>query len=357
MPLDGGFDFAEHPGLVKRSGFGAAIDLGTTTIVARVYNLATGELVHRAALLNPQQRIAADVMGRISAAMDGRLAELRDLARGALRDCLSGYDISEAVVVGNTTMLYLFAGESPKSYAVAPFAADRLFGEWMDWDGMNVRLPRCAHGFFGADAVASVRMSGMCGRGGCELMVDVGTNGEIALWCGRRRELFITSVAAGPAFERAGITGSQIISSVAGALESGAIDPTGQVVGPLTDGLDQEDVRAVQLAKAAIRAGIEVLLEKAGVGYGEISRLSIAGGLGSALDIGYASRIGLFPERLAPVAVICGNLAIEGATAALFSHPFAEQTDNIAVSARHVELGGDVGFFKAFMDAMCFPPS
>ena len=61
-------------------------------------------------------------------------------------------------------------------------------------------------------------------------MVDVGTNGEIALWCGRRRELFITSVAAGPAFERAGITGSQIISSVAGALESGAIDPTGQVV-------------------------------------------------------------------------------------------------------------------------------
>ena len=345
---------AELPRLVPRAGSGAAVDIGSTTIVARVYDLATGELLHRAATFNPQSKIAADVMGRISAAMAGRLDELRDLVRGAVRDCLGGFRIREAVVAGNTTMLHLFAGASPASYATAPFKSDRLFGERMEVDGMDVRLPRCAHGFFGADAVAAVRMSGMCARGGCELLADIGTNGEIALWRGDRRELTVASVAAGPAFERPGITGSQIIAALADALDDGTVDETGRARGSLPGGLMQDDVRAVQLAKAAVRAGLDTLLAKSGVAYGDVTRFSLAGGFGSGLDVAKAARIGLFARDLQPVAAVCGNLAIEGATAALFDPAFGDETDRIAHEARHVELGGDPEFSDAFIEAISF---
>ena len=345
---------AELPRLVPRDGVGAAVDIGSTTIVARVYDLATGELLHRASTFNPQRKIAADVMGRISAAMEGHLDELRDLVRGAVRDCLGESHVREAVVVGNTTMLHLFAGASPASYATAPFKSDRLFGERIDVDGIDVRLPRCAHGFFGADAVAAVRMSGMCGRCGCALLADIGTNGEIALWRGDRHELTIASVAAGPAFERPGITGSQIISALADALDSGAVDVTGRVEGMLPGGLTQDDVRAVQLAKAAVKAGLDTLLTKAGVEYCDVTRFSLAGGFGSGLDIAKAARIGLFANELQPVTTVCGNLAIEGASAALFDPSFGDETDKIAHGARHVELGGDPEFSDAFIEAIGF---
>ena len=345
---------ADLPRLVQREGLGAAVDIGSTTIVARVYDLATGELLHRASTFNPQRRIAADVMGRISAAMEGRLDELRDLVRVAVRDCLGGFQVREAVVVGNTTMLHLFAGASPASYATAPFKADRLFGERIEVDGVDVRLPRCAHGFFGADAVAAVRMAGMCGRGGCELLADIGTNGEIALWRGDRHELTIASVAAGPAFERPGITGSQIIAALADALDGEVVDETGRVEGPLPGGLTQDDVRAVQLAKAAVKAGLDTLLAKTGVEYGTVTRFSLAGGFGSGLDVAKAARIGLFARELQPVAAVCGNLAIEGAAAALLDPAFGDETDMIAHEAHHVELGGDPEFADAFIEAISF---
>ena len=244
---------ADLPRLVQREGLGAAVDIGSTTIVARVYDLATGELLHRASTFNPQRRIAADVMGRISAAMEGRLDELRDLVRGAVRDCLGGalgdralpacgggFRVNEMVAVGNTTMLHLFAGVSPASYATAPFKADRLFGERIEMEGAEVRLPRCAHGFFGADAVAAVRMSGMCERGGCELLADIGTNGEIALWRGDRRELTIASVAAGPAFVTGTVGAAMLGSRAAGWLLFGALTCANLTIGILLRFTDEE---------------------------------------------------------------------------------------------------------------------
>ena len=343
---------AALPALVKRGGLGAAVDIGSTTIVVRVYDLSTGELVRQSSAFNPQRRIAADVMGRISAAMDGRLDELRDDVRAAVRDCLGEHEVSEAVVVGNTTMLHLFAGASPSSYATAPFRADRLFGEWVEIDGVDVRLPRCSHGFFGADAVAAVRMSGMCERGGCELLADIGTNGEIALWS--EDSLTVASVAAGPAFERPGVTGSEIIAAIADGLENGAVDRTGLVEGALRMGITQADVRAVQLAKAAMFAGIESLLAKTGTTLASVTRFSLAGGFGSGLDPAKAARVGLFDSALLPVVKVCGNLAIEGATAALFDPAFGDETDRLAAAAHPVELGGDAGFSSAFIQAMAF---
>ena len=354
---------AALPVLVPREGLGAAVDLGTTTVVTRVYDLADGRLVRQSSDLNPQRAVAADVMGRISAAQSGRLAELRDLAQTAVRTGLGGLDVAEAVVVGNTTMLHLILGADPSSFATAPFRATRLFGEKLSrnpaTEGQTcccgtLRLPRCAHAFFGADAVASVRMSGMCERGGCELLADIGTNGELALWRGDRNELTVTSVAAGPAFERPGKTGSEIIAAVADGLESGAIDETGLVVGELRGGLTQEDVRAVQLAKAAVSAGVKTLLAVTETSLADIARFSLAGGFGSGLDSRKAARIGLFPSELEPVVRVCGNLAIEGAAAALFDPAFGDETDSLARRARPLELGGNADFADAFVSAMSF---
>lgn len=335
-----------------RSGLGAAVDIGTTTIVMRVYDLATGEVVRRACTFNPQRPIAKDVMGRISAAMAGRLDEQRDLVRESLRECAGGLPLSEAVVVGNTTMLHLLAGESPAPYAVSPFAAKRLFGERVEIDGVDVRLPRCAHAFFGADAVAAVWASGMCRRQGPELLADIGTNGEIALW--KEGALTIASVAAGPAFERPGITGSEIIAGIADALDAGIVDETGRVEGDLPGGLVQDDVRAVQLAKAAVFAGLSTLMAKSGIAPSQVERLSLAGGFGSGLDRAKAARIGLFPSALLPKAEICGNLAIEAASAMLLDPALGDEADALATSARHIELGGDPDFSDAFIDAISF---
>lgn len=337
---------------VRRAGLGAAVDIGTTTIVLRAYDLATGAIVRRACTFNPQRALAADVMGRISSALAGRLDELRDLVRGALRDCAGELDIREAVVTGNTTMLHFLVGESPAAYATAPFLAQRFFGEHVTLGTVDVRLPRCAHAFFGADAVGAVWASGMCGRKGPELLADIGTNGEIALW--KDGELTIASVAAGPAFERPGITGSQIIAGLADALDSGALDETGRATGELPNGLTQEDVRAVQLAKAAVRAGLDMLLEKTGTAVSDITRLTLAGGFGSGLDRAKAARIGLFNPALLPCTTVAGNLAIESASAMLLDPACGDAADTLACNAHHIELGGDADFADAFMDAIAF---
>ena len=340
------------PRFVPRRGVGAAIDVGSTTIVVRTYDLATGALLAQKSEFNPQRALAADVMGRISAAIDGRLGELQALVRGALVRCLDGAKPDEAVLVGNTTMLHLFVGESPAAYATAPFRATRFFGETVDWDGVPTRLPRCSHAFFGADADVAVMASGMTARPGPELFADIGTNGEIALW--KDGELTIASVAAGPAFERPGVTGSAIVAAIANGLDDGAIDETGCVEAELADGVTQADVRAVQLAKAAVAAGLQSLLDRTGTALGDVTRFSLAGGFGSGLDPERAARIGLFDRRLLDRVAVCGNLAIEGASGILLNPDWGARCDETAARAHHVELGGDPAFSEAFMEAISF---
>jgi uncharacterized 2Fe-2S/4Fe-4S cluster protein (DUF4445 family) len=345
---------AARPTLLPRHGCGAAVDIGTTTIVSRLFDLSTGTVLNQTAFYNPQRATAADVMGRIDAARKGQLESLRDTVRTAVRASFGDLPVREAVVTGNTTMLHLFAGRSPAAFAAAPFRADHLFGETIDWDGIAVRLPRCAHALFGADAVAAVRMAGLDSTDDCALLADIGTNGEIALWRGDRRELTVASVAAGPAFERPGLSGSEVVAALAQGLDSGAVDKTGRVNAPLSGGLTQADVSAVQLAKAAVSAGIATLLARTGTRPTDVSRFSLAGGFGSGLDPAAAARIGLFDAALLPVTAVCGNLAVEGATAELFDPSFGKATDRLAETARHIQLGGDAGFSDAFIAALPF---
>ena len=260
---------------------GAAVDIGTTTVVAYVMDLLTGEQLATAAALNPQARHGADVISRIEFANthEGGLAELQQEAAGVVNQTVGEAlaklgephtQVYEMTVVGNTCMQHLFAGLDPRNLAQAPFipvSSDPIkmwpldCGILMHPRGSVYCLPSIA-GFVGADTVGVILAADLTSRSDPVLAVDIGTNGEVALWTGEK--LLVASCAAGPAFEgvqiqygmRAapgaiesielrdddlristiddqpaiGICGSGIFDAMATLLEAGLCDPMGRMV-------------------------------------------------------------------------------------------------------------------------------
>ena len=381
-----------NPGKGK---IGAVVDIGTTTLAVKAYDLETGRVLGTSAALNPQTAVAADVMGRIDAAMKGKLPLLQNQITDSLRTLLvtaAGEKKPDTTVVtGNTTMLYLLTGRDPEPLSHAPFRADTLFDTQIQLDGVQTYLPPCMNAFVGADITCAVLASGMCDREEVGLLCDIGTNGEIALYAGGK--LYVTSTAAGPAFEGAGIScgcgsvpgaidrvwlehgslavhtigeqnavgicGSGLIDAVAAALEAELLDETGALEEDeleLAPGvsLQPKDIRSVQLAKAAIAAGIEVLLETAGISVEDVERLYIAGGFGSHLNTVSAAKIGLLPEQLLGRTVVLGNGAIAGAAMALLNRDTRQTLTKIAKESVHVNLGGNPSFNEKYVEHMFF---
>ncbi len=331
----------------------AVADIGTTTVAVDYYDNSTGDKVGNTAGDNPQQSTAADVIGRIEAAMNGR----GELLKGQITKCLmehgkqSGYNksIKEWIITGNTTMLTLLTGGNPEPLSRSPFLAESLFDETIEFLGKKAYLPPCVHAFFGADAVCSVLYSGATEKSSVSLLCDIGTNGEMILWKNGRG--WAASVAAGPALEGAGIRcgcrgvsgaidrvtamggtiladtidhrkavgicGSGLLDAAACGLDLGLIRPDGSMDVPmeLRDGiyLYPEDIRALQLAKSALRAGLETLLFVSETGMKEVSELILCGGFGKSLNPLSAARIGLIPGSLLPVCRSMGNAALAGA--------------------------------------------
>ena len=384
------------PSLCPAGSIGAAVDIGSTTIALSVYDLAAGKCLASKSALNPQSVVAADVMGRIDAAINGKLSNLRDMLVSCIRTLAeaTGYfeNIGKWVLTGNTTMLYLLTGRTPKSLAVAPYAADHLYGEEITFLGKPAFLPDCMHAFVGADITCAVLASGMCNSDETALLCDIGTNGEIALW--KNKKLYVTSTAAGPVFEGAGIScgcqsvpgavdavnlqggtlsvttitnaapvgicGSGVMDAVACLLENGTVEETGYMEEesfPLCEGvlITREDIRNVQLAKAAIAAGIRTLLEVTGTSAEEISVFYLAGGFGKHLNLDSAVRIGLFPAELKNKVKVLGNAALQGAASMLTQENAKKNAASLAKTAKHVSLGGDATFNKFYIEEMCFP--
>lgn len=380
--------------------YGAAIDIGTTTVAMKIYDLNNGECMGTAAIVNPQTSVAADVMGRIEAALSGKQFMLQDQIVDALQEMcneicetarIPAEEVDVLVISGNTTMLYLLTGRNPQSLSCAPFEADCLYDEEIELLGKRTYLPPCMNAFVGADITNAVLNSGMCRGDGTALLCDIGTNGEIALW--KAGVLYVTSTAAGPAFEGAGISqgcgsvsgaidrvwaedgkikihtidereavgvcGSGLIDAIAVMLALEEIDETGamekdayELEGSVT--IRREDVRAVQLAKAAIAAGIETLLDTAGVEAEEIETFYLAGGFGSHLDVHNAVTIGLIPEALEEKVKVIGNASLSGAVQLLLRKGDAERVRAIAKCSRHVNLGGNPMFNEKYIDKMFF---
>ncbi len=387
------------PGVPMPGRVGAAVDLGTTTIAVRIYDLFTGLALGQAAAPNPQAAVAADVMGRVSAALAGGGERLRALAIHAIQGAITqacdaaGVPGPDALTVaGNTVMLYLLTGSAPQSLATHPFQADCLFGFEEPLSGVPAYLPPCAAAFMGADLTCAALSTGLCDRAETTLLMDIGTNGELMLWHGGR--LYAASAPAGPAFEgveisqgmggvtgaidkvwmengglgcrvigggRAeGLCGSGLIDAVAALLRLGRIDSTGAADAPFLPvsgavGLTAADVRAVQLAKAAVAAGVETLLAEAGISVSRVARLELAGGFGSRLSVPSAVAIGLIPAPLAGRARAVGNAALAGAAALLLDTRLRAKAEAIARRATLVPLGGNAAFEERFLADMNFP--
>lgn len=407
LPDDGGMeqialisDAAARAVKPMAGRLGAAVDIGTTTLACKLYDLRDGTCLSEAGRRNPQTAVAADVMGRVGHAMDGGLDTLRrqagEAVEGMLRESCARAGVSfEAldalVVTGNTTMLYLLTGRDPRALSHAPFLADYLFDEETELFGRRTYLPPCMHAFVGADISCAVLAAGQCDGDGISLLTDIGTNGEIALW--KDGVLRVASTAAGPAFEGAGIScgcgsvrgaidrvwlegkevrahtigeasavgvcGSGLIDAIAAFLRRGDIEETGATEEErlaLRDGvaLMPKDIRAVQLAKAAIAAGMETLMRSAQTAPEEIGTLYIAGGFGSHLNVDSAATIGLIPDALAGSVRILGNAALAGAARLLLDTDAIARIRAICARATFVNLGGDPLFNELYVDHMFF---
>jgi len=327
--------------------------------------------------------------------LDGKLPLLCRQVTDALTELLekAGQGKPDAMVItGNTTMLYLLTGRDPEALSQAPFAAECLFGHETQVLGIRTYLPRCMGAFVGGDITCAVLASGMTQKKETALLCDIGTNGEIALW--KNGRLYVTSTAAGPAFEGAGIScgcgsvegaidrvwvendrlcchtigrmppmgvcGSGLIDAVAAALALESIDETGAMEAdalPLADGvaLLNRDIRAVQLAKAAIAAGIQILLDETGTTVEEITTLYIAGGFGSHLNVDSAAAIGLIPRQLKERVCVIGNGALTGAAMLLMDQARMQSAETLANGARLLNLGGNPGFNENYMEQILFP--
>ena len=408
-------------------GLGMAVDIGTTTVACHLMELETGKTLALLGQPNSQRTFGADVISRISASMEGHLSEMTEAIRNQLREVTvelcrqAGRDVSEITkmtVAANTTMCHLLSGLKPDSMGMAPFTPLSLFGdshsagEWgLGFDGEVYIIP-CVSAYVGGDITADLLSADMDRAEKPILLIDVGTNGEMALGCGD--SFLCCSTAAGPAFEGAqiscgmtaasgavsevelrngvpmikvigggepeGICGSGLIDALAVMLEMGVMDETGLMLDPEEDDIPenltpylflvneepafrlgegvyvtQKDVRKVQLGKGAIAAGIEVLLQKAGMDAEDVSRLYLAGGFGSFIRPESAARIGLIPRELLPVTKALGNTAAMGAKMALVSREAKNRLEKLRNNMTYLELSGMVEFNNAYMEHMMFP--
>jgi len=381
--------------------YGAAVDIGTTTMALTLCRLCNGKVLASSACENPQRSVAADVIGRIESALSGGAAPLQEMVVSAIQVLLTEacekanipeIQVESLVITGNTTMLYLLTGRNPDSLARAPFRADCLFGFETTVLDRNAYLPPCMDAFVGADITCAVLSSNMTAHPGPVLLCDIGTNGELALW--KDGKLTVTSTAAGPAFEGAGIScgcgsilgaidkvwiekdsischtigdapavgvcGSGLIDAIAVFLTREDIDETGAVDAEklkLTDtvALLPKDIRTVQLAKAAIAAGIQTLLESTNTKETEITGFYICGGFGTHLNLESAVTIGLIPETFREKTAVLGNAALSGAVQMLLNCNCRENAENLAGKSVHLNLGGNPKFNENYIEHMLFP--
>lgn len=429
-----------RPGYAHRV-YGAAFDVGTTTVAGYLLEISSGKTLATDAVLNPQAAFGADVMSRIAYASthEGGLEKMRSAIAGAINGMLlkmaqkagiAAEDVVEAAIAGNTVMHHILLGLPLSQLGVYPFtpALSRVMefpapeaGLDISTRGYVVALPVIA-GFVGSDCVAALIAQEPYRKSGTTLVIDVGTNGELALT--DKGRLLTASCATGPAFEgaqirhgmlaldgavervvidpetlepalkvigepgwpragkvtgAAGICGSGIIDAVAGMYGAGILKKDGSFdralihlrvrlsapggpeyvlawPGETLAGreitVSQDDVRAVQLAKAALYAGARVLMREMGVR--RVDRIILAGAFGNYIDKSSAYAIGMLPECDLDEVYTAGNAAGDGAVAALLSEGKRREACEVAARAEHVELSLHPAFQEEFMAAMSF---
>ena len=373
-----------------------AFDIGTTTLVCYLLDGIRGDLLAQGSTINPQSQFGADVISRIQQVLDGsgdvmsttirealsRLARETAEKAGISLDC-----VTASAIVGNTAMHHLLLGIDPKPLVTPPYMP-AVF-EAMERSGARI-LPNIA-GFVGGDTVGCMVSTRVDQLEELTLLIDIGTNGEMVL--GNKDRRIACSTAAGPAFEGAkiscgmrgadgavdhvwlengtvkyhvlgekapeGLCGSGLLDLVAVLLEQEIIDESGYLEGKsytLCENvtLTQKDVREVQLAKAAIRAGIELLAERLGVAVEDIQKVYLAGAFGNYMDPASACRIGMIPPVLLDRIQTIGNAAGEGAKLCALRREEFDYAAVLAKNTEFLELASLPQFQDCYVDALEF---
>lgn len=343
----------------------AIADLGTTTIAMECYDgggVKLGEYV----CTNPQRVFGTDVISRIQAAENPMLRRQmqqlvrQSLAAGLTRFRQQGGHPEKLVIAGNTTMVYLLAGHDPAPLGAAPFIAEHLAEETlMVGDTAAVTLPGLS-AFVGGDIVAGIVACGMDRSEEITLLVDLGTNGELALGC--RDKIICCSTAAGPAFEGGGdIWGADMVALTARLLELGLVDETGLLAQPYFEQgitisdvrITQGQIRQFQMAKAAICAGIHILGDAYGLtGLRQIQRVCLAGGFGYFLDVEAAIALGLLPVELSGRVSAAGNTALAGAWLYAMDAETSGRMAELQHKAQVINLAGQEEFGVKYIEQM-----
>ena len=352
-------------------GYGIAIDIGTSTVVLTLVDLATGTIVARHSFLNPQREFGPDVISRIDAANNGYLARLNELITGSIEAGICELseaanvplkDVAHVSIAANTVMTYILLDLDCKSLGVAPFIPEfALHDSYNTQDvfsglsiGLELSIMPWLAAYVGGDITA-----GLCHILAANtpkkpfLLIDLGTNGEIALWTPDK--LIVTSTAAGPAFEAGHGGAGGVIGTLAGLLRDELVDETGSLEEGDNLPFTQKQIRDLQLAKSAVRTGLEIVIKEAGLDYDGLDAVYLAGGIGQAVRIDDAVDIGLIPRRLADRTCAAGNTALGGAVGLLLSpNATARCIDKITQSAVEINLAAHPDFNNYFMEYMLF---
>lgn len=392
---------------------GIAIDIGTTTLAFALAELREGALLSEYRAANSQRICGADVISRIQAANSGKQEDLRRMIKSDLLAGIAGLleqspisfgQIRHIVIAANTVMLHLFRGYSCKGLSRYPFTSETLRMETHSFEELfpgsslkitaDVSLLPGISAFVGADITAGLYACNILADKEPALFIDLGTNGELALKAGNR--IFTASTAAGPAFEGGnikwgipsipgailgiapslrtidnkppkGICGTGIIEIIADLLHDGSMDSTGKLAAPYFEQgyplartsqgewilLTQQDIREFQMAKAAIRAGIELLFFHAGLSCEDAATVYLAGAFGYYLNPQKAAVTGLLPKALASKTVACGNTSLRGAMAYLQTND-SDSLQNIKDVSIPVSLAEDDRFQELYLEFMAF---
>lgn len=403
-------------------GYGIAVDIGTTTIAAALIHLPTGKQAGVMTGINRQRMYGADVLTRIAAANDGKLAGLQKCLQSDLvqmfvsllaKSHTAASSVKKIVIAANTTMCHLLLGYSCRTLGEAPFVpvdislTKKTYREVFHASNLTAQvtiLPGIS-AFIGADIVAGIYACDLMKKKSDTLFLDIGTNGEMAV--GGSSGFCAAAAAAGPVFEGGGIScgvpavfgavshisikpdgtvshlehvgesgdlfsfggkrpvgicGAGVIDLIAGLIESGIVDENGLLSEPyFSDGFPfgggmrfmQSDIRAFQMGKAAIRAGIETIVSHYYGGEKSAFDISLAGGFGAYMDTRNAVKTGLFPTDFTGRVKVVGNSALKGAIRYLREED-EEALHWIVESTEVITLAQETTFSDSYFEYMSF---
>ena len=403
-------------------GYGLAIDIGTTTLAVSLLDMEKAAVLASSTRLNSQNFAGQDVISRIAFAastansistlQNAVISDIKTLISDVCRMAgISGNQIVSATAAGNPAMTHLLAGVDVSPLGVAPYTlvndgAMRLSAQQLGLplsDGTSVyTLPPVA-AFLGGDIVGGMLVLGFDQPGATRLLIDIGTNGEIALVSGNT--IYACSTAAGSALEgmniscgmRAatgaidklciedghvrfttidsapprGLAGSGLLAAVSALCSCGLLSSKGRLElnGPICklNGqrcliidesadivLTQKDIRQVQLIKGAVFSGVTALLEFAGCPPEAVEQVYVAGGFGNSLSEYSLLECGILPRQFTGKISFIGNSSLAGARFCLLSAETRKRAERLAAGVKYIELAELEDYQQRFLSAMLF---